>query len=102
MSKIKTFADQIVRLDGWTKEEAVYEIMSIDGISEYAATERYEQAQQRLFSSLKSASTKKDLAEMAIKDAQQGFVCYSQKMADKYKTYRTEFSKEINRLGGVA
>lgn len=65
----KSFARQMIRLNGWVREDAIREIAHMDKVDETEAARRYDTAVQQMINRMVGQSRRRDKAKMAIDDA---------------------------------
>jgi hypothetical protein len=64
-----SLAHQMVRLNGWSREDAIYEIAGFDGVDENEAERRFDAARKQLINRIVGQSRRWNKAKMAIEDA---------------------------------
>ena len=60
----------MVRLNGWSREDAIYEIASFDGVDGSEAERRFDAARKQLINRIVGQGRRWNKAKMAIEDAQ--------------------------------
>lgn len=59
----------MVRLNGWSREDAIYEIAGFDGVDESEAERRFDIARKQLINRIVGQGRRWNKAKMAIEDA---------------------------------
>lgn len=65
----RSLAHKIVRLNGWTRDDAIFEIAGFDNIDESEAARRYDLATQQMINRMVGQRRRHDRATSAVEDA---------------------------------
>ena len=95
---MKTLATEQIKLNGWSRSEALIEIADVDKCSIREAEIRLEKAEKAKTARFIAARMRVWVRKQATEDARNTIKCnnlcfYSETLAEKYKTYKKVFWK---------
>jgi len=96
-----SYAHIQVRLDGWTRDEAIAEIAHFDRVTLEQAAIDYDRALRQLHARQRAAMTRREMTAMAKRDAKKylstgEFIsAFNSVSAKRYRSYSNEFWKLV-------
>jgi len=95
--KKASFAKKMVRLFGYTREQAITEIAAVDGITQEEARTAYDHALIELHARQLAARTRSEMEKLAIRDAKRYLETgrfienFNKAAAKRYRSYKNKF-----------